>query len=254
MGWARCVGALTGALGVGTGPAHAASAPTVASRSISRRARHIRPIYARAARCVPALASRSASRANFSSSPRKLPSYDPREKIHDEMAEIRPTVSNVWMTRVPSPSGSKVALDRPRSSQLPNRVAKSRGRSTSRISVGLFIGPKWTTYVVPAWSTGPDTSLTPVTPPTHSPMRSRFVQSANTCSGGAATRVEIVYRATVSRSFRPHRPARAPPLRSAPGAGTRSRPGHCRTRATSPTGARAPRRRRPAHGPRACRS
>ena len=59
------------------------------------------------------------------------------------MAETRPTVSNVWVMRVPSPSGSKVALERPRSSQLPNRVAKTRGRSTSRTSVGLFIGPKW---------------------------------------------------------------------------------------------------------------
>ena len=108
------------------------------------------------------------------------------------MAGIRPIVSNVWMIRVPSPSGSKVALERPRSSQLPKRVAKRRGRSTSRISVGLFIGPKWTTYVVPTWSTDPDTSVTPVTPPTHSPMRSRFVHSANTCSGGAATWVEMV--------------------------------------------------------------
>ena len=63
--------------------------------------------------------------------------------------EIQPTVSNVWVTRVPSPSGSKVALDRPRSSQLPNLVANRRGRSASRTSVGLFIGPKWTTYVVP---------------------------------------------------------------------------------------------------------
>ena len=36
-----------------------------------------------------------------------------------------------------------------------------------------------------------------MTPPTHSPMRSRFVQSANTCSGGAATCVVMVYRATV---------------------------------------------------------
>ncbi len=48
--------------------------------------------------------SRSTIRANFSSSPRKLPSYDP----------------------------------------LPKRVAKRRGRSTSRIVVGLFTGPKWT--------------------------------------------------------------------------------------------------------------
>ena len=67
-------------------------------------------------------------RANFSSSPRKLPSYEPREKTHDEIAEIRPTVSNFWVIRVPSPSGSKVALDRPRRIQLPNLVAKRRGR------------------------------------------------------------------------------------------------------------------------------
>ena len=89
-------------------------------------------------------ASRSAMRANFSSSPRKLPSYEPREKIHDEIAEIRPTVSNVCVMRVPSASGSNVALDRPRRIQLPNLVANSRGRSTSRTSVGLFTGPKWT--------------------------------------------------------------------------------------------------------------
>ena len=64
--------------------------------------------------------SRSASRANFSSSPRKLPSYEPRENTHDEIAENHPTVWNSWVTRVPSPSGSKVALDRPRRIQLPN--------------------------------------------------------------------------------------------------------------------------------------
>ena len=84
-------------------------------------------------------------RANFSSSPVKLPSYEPREKIHEEIAEMSPTVSNSCVIRVPSPSGSNVALDRPRSTQLPNFVANRRGRSTSRISVGLFTGPKWTT-------------------------------------------------------------------------------------------------------------
>src|SRR4029453_13233843 len=110
--------------------------------------------------------SRSAIRANFSSSPRKLPSYEPREKIHDETAEITTVVSKSWATRVPSPSGSNVALERPRSTQLPKRVTKRRGGSTSRISVGLFIGPKWTTYAVPAGSTGPHTPVAPETPPT----------------------------------------------------------------------------------------
>ncbi len=84
------------------------------------------------------------------------------------------------------------------------------GRSTSITVVGLDILPNHTVYRAPASSIAPTRSVTRVTPPTQSPIRSRSVHASNTRSGGAATTVVSSYVPTVQAWTRSGADARRP--------------------------------------------